>query len=108
MVVVPGKAEVRIEAEAAIHLRAPSIWIVIVANLDYARAVGQLANRTKMVARAVIIRRPNLLTLRIKALRDVVAPVALFTRLRVARAPDELFRARYAAVGLLHNLHPLT
>src|SRR6266568_4862627 len=61
-----------------------------------------------MVASVIVVGRTNLLSLRLKALRHIVASISLLAWLRVAWAPDELFRASDGAVIFLHDLDALT
>src|SRR5947209_20314760 len=96
MEVVTGEAEIRFEGTG--ESRAPTIRIVIIAGLNRARTIGQLANRSKMITSVIVVGRTNPHSLRIVAFRDVVARVTLLAWLRIARAPDELLRARDAAV----------
>src|SRR6266487_3589378 len=106
MVVMAGESEIGIDTPG--QLRPPAIGIVIIAGLYRARAVGQFANRTEMIASVVVICRTNLLALCVKAFRDVIACVPFLTWLRVAKTPDELLGAGRASIILLDDLNALT
>ncbi len=98
----------KITIQVAANLCPPAIRIVVIPRMHDSAAVNHLSNRAEMIACVIIIRRANLYPLSIIALGNVVARVTLFTRLRAARTPDELLRARHVAIVLFYNFHALT
>ncbi len=60
-----------------------------------------------MVFSVVVARSSDLLALGIKSPCHAVARVTLLARLRIARTPNELLRARYGTVNFLHDLRAL-
>src|SRR5205809_930341 len=96
--------ESKIGVDAAADPRASTVQVVIVTTLHSAIAVSQLANVSKVIPRVVIIRRADLLALRVEALRYIVARVTLLARLRLPWRPDQLFRASDIPTLFFDNL----
>src|SRR6266699_4028068 len=95
MVVMARGTEIRVDTTA--NLCPSSERIVIVAGLNCARAIGQLANRTKMVFSVVVARASDLFSLRIETFCDGIATIPFLRRLWVSGNPHKLLRAGAAS-----------